>query len=371
MTTPDFAELELAVIVPTFNERDNVVPFLEALSRALSGIRYETIFVDDDSPDGTAEVVAAIALRNPDVRCLKRIGRRGLSSACLEGMLASSAPYVAVIDADMQHDERILPAMLSRLKDEKLDLVVGTRNSGDGGKGDMAHWRARLSETGRRLSAVVLHIDLSDPMSGFFVLDRQFLDEVVHSASGVGFKILLDLVASARRPVRIAEVPYTFRKRVHGESKLDILVGAEYLQLLIDKITGGVVPPGFLFFSLAGATGYLIFVATLFLFLHVFHMEFVAAQWLTTWIAMTANFFLNNSFTYRGRRLRGKAIITGLLSFWLACMIGVLANVRVAEFARDNGLPWYVAGGLGLTVGAVWNYGVTSIVTWRRTRRGA
>lgn len=359
--------VELAVVVPTFNERENLAPLAAALRAALTGIRYEVIFVDDDSPDGTAEAARAMARDDPTVRVMQRIGRRGLSSACMEGMLATSAPFIAVMDADMQQDERILPAMLTRLKAERLDLVVATRNSPGGGMGDLPEDRVRLSHAGRRLSALILRVDLSDPMSGFFMLDRRFLDEVAHSVSGIGFKILLDLVASAKRPVRFAEEPYTFRRRLHGASKLDILVSLEFLELLLDKVTRGVAPVRFLVFCMAGSAGYVVFVTALYVFLRVFRLEFSAAQAITTMIAMTANFFLNNALTYRDRRLRGRALAGGLLTFYLACLVGVAANVRLADFSRHHGFPWYAAGALGLSVGAVWNYGVTSIITWRRS----
>ncbi len=365
------AFVELAIVVPTFEERDNIEPLLENLRKSLGGIEYEVIFVDDDSPDGTAAAIRAISRRNPRVRVLQRIRRRGLASACLEGMMATSAPYLAVMDADLQHDERILPAMLSQLKSEKLDLVVATRNQGVGGMGEFDLNRVRLSNLGRWLSRTLSHSDLSDPMSGFFVLDRTFLEEVVHSASGVGFKILLDLVASAHRPVRIAEVPYTFKKRIHGTSKLDILVGIEYLQLLLDKTIGDLIPPRFLIFSLVGALGLLLSIGVLYLLFSILKVQFSVAQAITTFVAMTANFFLNNSLTYRDRRLRGRRVVVGLMTFYAACFVGAVINVRIAQFTKDAGAPWYLAGACGLAVGAVWNYGVTSITTWRQARERA
>ena len=364
MTPP----LELAVVIPTFNERGNIEPILGLLRQTLAGIEYEVIFVDDDSSDGTAEAVRAIALSHPQVRVLQRIGRRGLSSACLEGMMATPAPYIAVMDADLQHDERILPLMLQTLKSGNLDLVVATRNSGGGGMGEFSPTRIRLSNLGRRLSHFVSKADLSDPMSGFFVVNRKFLEEVVHASSGVGFKILLDLVSSAKRPVRFSEVPYTFRQRVHGTSKLDLLVGIEYLQLLLDKAVGDWISPRFLLFSMVGAFGYLVFLASLSLLLSE-EIAFFTAQVIASVAAMTANFFLNNLLTYRDRRLRGVALIRGLATFYAACAAGVLANVRAAQFLRDLGLQWYLAGGIGLFIGSVWNYGVTSMITWRRLRR--
>jgi dolichol-phosphate mannosyltransferase len=360
--------LELAVIIPTFNERDNIRPVLENLARALSGISYEVIFVDDDSGDGTADEVRSIGRTNPRIRVLQRIQRRGLASACLEGMMATPAPYIAVMDADLQHDERILPKMFAKLKSERLDLVVATRNAAGGSKGTFAAHRVFLSDLGHRLSLWISHADISDPMSGFFVLTREYLEEVVRSASGVGFKILLDLVASAQRPVRVGEVPYTFRERIHGSSKLDIVVGIEYLQLLLDKKIGKFVPVRFLIFSAVGAIGVMLALSVLFLLVRVLHVDFVQAQIVATFVAMTGNFFLNNSMTYRDRRLKGWRIFAGLLSFYAACSVGALINVRMAEAARGTGLPWYIAGAGGLVIGAVWNYGITSFTTWRHAK---
>lgn len=358
--------LELAIVVPTLDERENVVELIRRLESVLAGIEYEVVVVDDDSADGTPAAVRALALRDPRVRLVQRVGRRGLSSACVEGMLATAAPTVAVMDADLQHDETILPAMLAKLKAEHLDLVVGTRVSTDEG---FAPSRQRLSAFGKRLARVVSHHDLSDPMSGFFLLDRRYLDEVVHALSAVGFKILLDLVASSRRPVRLGEVPYRFRSRLHGESKLDIVVGVEYLQLLADKLIGGLVPPRFILFGLVGGFGVLLHLGILYAMLT--RLSFASAQLVATVVVMTINFFLNNAFTWRDHRLRGIAAFAGLLKFYAACSIGALLNLEVASAAKGYGMPWYVAGFAGLVVGSVWNFAVTAATTWRRRRRSA
>lgn len=367
-------KLELAVIVPVFNERDNIAPILERLATVLTGINYEIIFVDDDSPDGTSATIRQIALTNPHVRVITRIRRRGLSSACLEGMMATAAPYIAVMDADLQHDERILPAMLACLKagcsnDPPLDLVVGTRNAGTGSMGDFSEARVRLSHLGRTLSRLVCRCELSDPMSGFFMLTRPFLEQTVHKTSGIGFKILLDAVAASPRPVHLAEIPYTFGTRLHGESKLDVVVGLEYLQLLLDKLIGEWIPPRFVMFALVGSVGTLILMALLFALVRILKLDIIPAQIVATWVTMTANYFLNNELTHRDRKLRGGRLWTGLLAFYAACAIGVVANLRAVALARESGLAWYLAGITGLAVGAVWNYIITSIWIWRRSRR--
>lgn len=360
------ANIELAVIVPTYNERDNVIELLRRIDSVLGGVGYEVIFVDDDSSDGTADVIREVARHDPKVRVLQRIGRRGLASACVEGMLATAATYLAVIDADLQHDEGLLPVMLAKLKAEQLDLVVASRNVEGGSMANFAAWRVKLSNLGRNLSRAVSHCDLSDPMSGFFMLDRRFLDEVVHSLSSIGFKILLDLVASSGRQVRIAELPYHFRQRLHGESKLDILVGIEYFQLLADKLIGSFVPPRFLLFGMVGAAGVVLHLSLLYATLIWGGRSFVFSQTAATVLAIAFNFFLNNAITWRDRRLKGFAALKGLLWFYAGCSVGLFMNLQVASFGQSHGAPWYLAGLGGLAVSWVWNYAVSTALTWRQ-----
>ena len=360
------APVELAVIIPTLNERDNVEPLLANLAAALDGLEWEAVFVDDDSQDGTWTLLRDLEQRLPHVRALRRIGRRGLASACIEGMLATSAPYLAVIDADLQHDETILPTMLRMLKAERLDLVVGTRFAPRGSVGELSRGRLLISRLGRLLSRAVTRADLSDPMSGYFVVSRDFLDETVRRLSGHGFKILLDLFASAPRRVRFAEVPYRFRRRQHGRSKLDAPVLLEYVTLIGDKLMGRYVPVRFVIFVLVGLFGLVIHVSALALCFRALEIQFYYAQMIATVVAMTTNFNLNNVLTYRDRRLRGLSLLWGHFSFYLICSIGAIANLEIAQLLFELKVPWALAGTLGAVVGAVWNYGVSSSFTWRR-----
>jgi dolichol-phosphate mannosyltransferase len=278
--------LDLAVVMPTFNERENIPLVLAELSRSLRGLNWEAIFVDDDSPDGTAEVVTACAADSPNVRLIHRVGRRGLASACIEGMMATHAPVVAVMDADLQHDTNALPQMLHRLRRESLDVVVGTRNAEGGSMGSFNRGRVLLSRCGQRISQTVCNCQLSDPMSGFFMLRREFLLEVVHDLQGEGFKILVDLLASARRPVRLGEVGYTFSSRRHGKSKLDLAVGIEYLFMVVNKLLGGVIPPQLALYLMVGSCGLIVHLITVLFLMDLRHMHFVEAQFFATTCAM-------------------------------------------------------------------------------------
>lgn len=367
--------VELTVVIPTFNERPNIAPSVARLDATLRGVDWEVVFVDDDSPDGTAEECRRLAATDARVRILHRIGRRGLASACIEGMLASASPFVAVMDGDMQHDESILRRMLEIARDG-ADVVVGSRHVEGGGMGEFAHDRIRLSEMGGRLSRVILKQELSDPMSGFFLISRGYLQEVVHRLSGIGFKILLDLVASSERPLRIVEIPYVFRNRLYGESKLDISVAMEYLVLLVDKLVGYTVPTGFALFSLVGGAGLVIQLAVLGALYRSGILSFTRAQIIGVFLAMISNFLLNNAITHRSNRLHTiSSLMRGFAAFVMACSLGALANVATSRYLLDRRIHWIVAALVGIVVGSVWNYSVTAVLTWhvgqRRARQAA
>jgi dolichol-phosphate mannosyltransferase len=361
----DQQPIELAIVIPTFNERENIRPLLLRLEAALSGIGWEVIFVDDDSPDGTADLVRHEARQNAKVRVLHRIGRRGLASACVEGVLSSSTSYFAIMDADMQHDEKLLPRMLERLKEEGLDVVIGSRYVEGGsvaGWNDKRRLVSRVS--GRAARLVMKNARLEDPMSGFFIMRREVFDRVVHNLSQLGFKILLDLFASAPQPLRFAELPYHFREREHGESKLDSMAAWEYGMLLADKLFGRFMPPRLLLFGAIGGLGLLVHMAVLAVALTA-GLAFAIAQTIAVFTAMTFNFTLNNLITYRDQRLQGLAWLQGIISFYLICSIGAVANVGIATLIYHEDSVWWLAGLAGALVGAVWNYVLTAFYTWK------
>jgi dolichol-phosphate mannosyltransferase len=356
---------ELTVVIPCYNERANVAPMVAKLEVALAGIAWEALFVDDDSPDGTAEAVRAIARRNPRVRAIRRIGRRGLASAVIEGALASSADYVAVIDGDLQHDETRLPDMLAALRAGASDLAVGSRHVAGGSNAGLASsWRHGLSDAGIRLAQITLPVKLTDPMSGFFMLPRPLFERLAPRLTGQGFKILLDLLLSAPEPLRVTEVPVTFHARQAGESKLDVLVLLQFGGLLADKMLGGMLPLRFISFALVGAIGVGVNLAALFAG-RALGMHFGVAQTVATVIAMVGNFALNNAVTYRDQRLRGPALWRGLVVFMLVCSVGAVANIGIARSLFADRLGWTVSGIAGAAVGVVWNYAVSATLVWR------
>jgi dolichol-phosphate mannosyltransferase len=364
-TAAEEAPLALAVIIPTFNEAANIEPMLQKLSIAMAGIHWEAIFVDDNSPDGTSDIVRQIALTNPRIRIVHRIGRRGLSSAVIEGMLASAAPVLAVIDGDGQHDEAILPQLFEAVASGRADIAVGTRYADGGGVGDWNAHRAKGSAIATRLSQTLLGVELSDPMSGYMVVTRKTIMAALPRLSGIGFKILLDIVASVPSSPRIAEIPYVFRNRELGESKAGALVVAEYAALLLDKSIGRYIPLRLLSFLAIGGLGVGVHLSLLGLSLWG-DLSFIPAEIVAVIGAMTFNFALNNIFTYRDKRLRGWRMLSGLLSFYIVCSVGAAANIGIGNWVNDTDGRWWLAGIAGTVVGAIWNFAASSFVTWRK-----
>ena len=357
---------ELCVVVPVLNERDNVAPLVDKLRETLAGLRWEVIFVDDGSTDGTRDAVTAIGCNDSRIRLLHRVGRKGLASAFIEGVRASLAPYAAAMDGDLQHDERILPGMLDELRSGRADIVVGSRYVAGGGLGEWDKTRAGMSDMATRLSRLVLRTHVTDPMSGFFMLPRTVFEQAAPRLSAIGFKILLDLIASLPVPPRVAELPYTFRTRVAGESKLDAGVLFDFGLLLLDKLVGKFVPVRFVMFAIIGAFGLAGHLMVLAAGLAA-ALQFSTAQAIATGCAIVGNFILNNEITFRDRRLKGARRLRGLLIFAAVCAVGAVANLNVASLmVTDAHQTWWSAGIVGAAMSLVWNYAVGSTLTWRR-----
>ena len=358
--------LDLAIIVPTYNEIENVQALVDALQSALSGLNFEILFVDDHSPDGTSDAVRDMAASMPGVRCVERIGRRGLSSAVIEGIMATSAPVAAVIDGDLQHDETRLKPMLEMLLEKQADIVVGSRYMDGGGFGDWSKQRRRMSQVATTLSKRLTGVVLSDPMSGFFMLRTDSFRARVSDLTGVGYKILLDVLSARGPKMDIQELPYEFRTRQAGESKLDNKVLLEFVELLIARSIGRWLPTKFIMFSMVGGFGVLIHMAVLSGLFASNTLSFAASQATATVVAMVVNFFVNNFFTYFDRQLKGWRLIPGLLSFCAASSVGALANVGLSVYLFENlSAPWFGAAVVGIIVGATWNYAITALFTWK------
>ncbi len=360
----------LSVVVPTYREAANVPVLFGRVKAALEGMPWEMIVVDDDSPDGTSEVAFGLAASDRRLRCLRRVNRTGLAGAVIEGWMSSSADLVAVIDGDLQHDERILPKMYQSLVAGMGNLAIGTRVSEATERG-LSPARQKLSDLGKWFFDRIAGAPVTDPMSGFFMIRRDIVSRLASRLSPDGFKILVDVMLSAGGGLKIVEVPYAFRKRVAGESKLTPLVGLDFLGLVAHHASGGVLPVRFVLFALIGAFGLVVHIFALSAFRALLGpSDFLSGQTVATLVAMASNFILNNEITYRTHRYRGLGMIGGFAAFALGCSVGAVANIDVASWLYRSNQTWWVAGLSGAALSVVWNYAVSSNLIWRPRRRG-
>jgi len=362
--------LELAIVLPTLNERDNIAPMVQRLEDALGPSGWEAVFVDDNSGDGTAEEARRIGQTDSRIRVIQRIGRRGLASAAIEGMCATAAPFVAVMDADHQHDPALLNDMLAAVKSGDYDLAYASRFA-VGGNADGLSSKGR--ETGSRVANALARkltgTELTDAMSGFFLLRTDQLRKQAGDLSGIGFKIMLDILATAKPRLRVKEFPLKFAERLSGESKLDNGVVLDFVAGLMDRYIGRWVPVRFALFGLVGGLGVFVHMAVLATLYWPQEIGFGWAQATATMVAMTFNFWLNNLLTYRDKKLGGaSAMFWGWLKFCGACAVGAFANVAVATVLNDQGLVWWAAALVGVAIASVWNYALSSKFVWGRFR---
>jgi dolichol-phosphate mannosyltransferase len=371
--------LQLAVILPTYNERNNIALMVQRLDAALQGLAWEAIFVDDNSPDGTADEARRIARDDSRIRVIERIGRRGLASAAIEGMCASAAPIVAVMDADGQHDPALLPEMYAAVVSDEYDVAYASRfaegaSTEAWGRPD----RVKASGIANAIARRVTGVDLTDPMSGFFMLRGETLRADAHRLSGVGFKILLDILATVDAPLRVKEFPLNFAARLEGESKLDRTVVFEFLIGLYDKWLGRIIPTRFALFATVGAFGVVVNFAVLWLILSVFLRErfvyghwavgertFIIANTIAALAAMTFNFVLNNELTYADKRLRGLVpLFKGWAKFFLTCAIGILSQIASTDALKRLHVNDALAVLGGIILASVWNFALSSKFVW-------
>jgi len=361
-SAPTAAAVELCVVVPTFNERHNVRPLRDRLDRTLQGVSWQAVFVDDDSPDRTWEEVRRLAVEDPRIQCIRRLGRRGLAGAVMEGALSSSANVVAVIDADLQHDEKLLIPMLAALRGGEADLVMASRRLDQPGETTgLSAFRRTLSRVANRATAWVTKRDLLDPLSGFFMMRQAEFDRLAPRLSPRGFKILFDILATSRGELRVMELPFSFAPRGAGESKFDQRVVADYAALALSKISRDLLSPRAVMFGLVGLSGIVVHLAVM---RATLGLGFTLAQVLGAVTAMTSNYLLNNILTYRGRSRTGLRLLAGYLKFVALCGLGLAANVGAATLVRSLGVPWWASAGAGAVVGAAWNFLSTATAVW-------
>lgn len=365
---------DLSIVVPTYNESENIPLLLEKLDAALDNIDYEVIVVDDDSPDKTWEIAQNISNVDNRVKVIRRLDAKGLSGAVTAGMLESNGSAIAVMDADMQHDERILPDMYRLIANGECDICVGSREAQGGSYGDWSIERKLVSFFAKILANIALGPSVKDPMSGFFALSRNYFESTVGKVNPSGFKILLEFIARGESP-QIREVGYTFRKRIHGETKLTATVAIEYLLALIDLRFGWLIPNNFVKFAFVGVTGSLVNLSG-FAVAQSLGISMPFSVYIGVQLAILWTYFGNNIFTFSPIRYRGLKFFKGLLLYQIVGAYGLIVQYSVVDtivsnWPAVNSSLWslYLAYLVGVCFAAIGNYFLHTHYTWSKLGR--
>ncbi len=370
---------DLSLIICTLNEGAAIRSVIEEISDTLSHINHEIIVVDDNSTDRTQSEVLDLAKTRPNVRLHVRYDERGLSSAAIKGWDIAHGKYLGVMDGDGQHDPKAILALAEMIMKGDKDLVCVSRYIGKSDTG-LSFFRDLGSRAATLATGLVLNVPLTDPMSGCFMMTRDYYMSARPKLTGVGFKILLDVAASSKVHPRFGEVKAALRQRQGGESKLDIRVVLDLGALLVEKATGGLLPAKFVLFAGVGLSGVVVYTVLLYLGHHLltvpgkfpiyryqYNKEDLINYSLAIWISMTWNFFLNNLITFRDRRLKGWRMLGGLIRFYVACSLGALISLCLSLFMKDQlHIHYVVAGIIATLIASVWNYWAATLLSWRK-----
>lgn len=362
---------DLSLIICTLNEGAAIRSVVMEIGEHLTGLNYEIIVVDDASTDQTQAEVLDMGRTDPRVRLHVRTDERGLSSAAIKGWDIAHGRILGIMDGDGQHDPAAIRALADLILKGDKDLVCVSRYLGEKDTG-LSFIRDLGSRAATRVTGWVLKAPLTDPMSGCFMMTRAWYDTARPNLTGVGFKILVDLVASTKVKPRFGEVKAALRQRQGGESKLDLRVILDLAALLVEKATGGLLPARFVLFAGVGMSGVVVsaIILTIYKLLgYSTTAEFGFAQIVAIFIAMNWNFFLNNSLTFRNQRLKGFwPMLKGLIIFCLVCTPGAVLNWWIGILLKEANVEFIIAGVIPAFLIGILNYWASKVLAWKQKK---
>ena len=361
-------KINLSIILPTFNERNNILPLLDELLKLSESYEIELIVVDDSSIDGTSSLVRELAKEDRRIRLINRLGRAGLSSAIKEGCLCASGEVLAIMDTDGQHEVSSISKGIKKLIEDKLDFVIGSRfldKSAIRGLSDARKEGSNLANSLARFSLPGTYNHLTDFMSGCMILDRQSCISFIEKIDVNGFKFFYELLAVSKGKLKGKEIELTFQPRRHGKSKLDVAIVWDFLVSLVHTSLQRTIPRKAISFGFVGATGVVIQLFVVYFSIWFIGIEFKRALPFAVVIAASTNYLINNALTFRSNRLKNKALIIGLIKFLIVSSLPIFANVGLAttffNYITTNTLLSQLA---GIVVVFIWNYAASSKLVW-------
>lgn len=351
--------MKISVVIPTYNERENLPELVERLSRALQGYEYEIVIVDDDSPDKTWELAEELARKYP-IKVIRRTREKGLSSAVIRGFKEASGDVFVVMDADLQHPPEKVPELIEAIK-SGADIAIASRYVPGGAVKNWYWYRKLISRGAIMICRVALPKirNIKDPVSGFFALKREVVEGV--ELNPVGFKILMEILVKGHY-TNVKEVPFTFGLRKAGESKLGSKTIVNYLRHIYRLMRWEGEIDRLVKFSLVGLSGVLVNEGFLWAFVEFFGWDKVFSNILATELAILNNFTWNDIWTFGD--LKNKPLLKRLASFHVAALSGALVQWAIYFILMAVGVHYLLANLIGIVVSFIVRFAVNRHVTW-------
>tara|TARA_Y100001933_G_C18902533_1_gene523149 strand:- start:9 stop:1103 length:1095 start_codon:yes stop_codon:yes gene_type:complete len=358
----------ISVVLPTHNEEKNIIPIIQEIIERNNKFEIEIIVVDDNSIDNTENLIRNFSKKNREVRLISRIDRFGLSSAIKEGCLSARGDIIAVMDSDGQHEVKSLINAIDFLNTNSNDLILGSRFLGKSSIEGLSKKRENSSTTANNIARLSLprnYKTLTDYLSGFFVFKRDACIQYIKKIDVNGFKFLYELLAISKGRLNVIEIPLNFKPRKSGNSKLDIAVVWDFNISIIHSLLRRLIPRRAISFGLVGLTGVFVQLIVLYLLIWLTKFSFINILPFAVISAACSNFLINNSLTFRNKRLYGIALWIGLIKFLLVSSLPVIANIGLASsfylFVSSNTFLSQIA---GILVVFIWNYAASSKLVW-------
>jgi len=354
----------VSVIVPTYNEKENIKPLIERVHQALAGYEHEILIVDDNSKDGTAEAAEELTRTYP-VKVLVRKDERGLGTAVVHGVKNSSGNLIVVMDADLQHPPEVVPVLVKALQCG-ADFVVASRYIPGGGVPNWGLFRRIVSKTAIAIAHVLLPITrkIKDATSGFFAFQREGIAGA--ELRPIGYKIMLEILVEGKFNSTL-EVPYIFKERSTGISKFNTRQQVEYLRHLFSmmKRTGELTR--FVKFLAVGLSGVVVNMGALWLLTRFGGLPYYVSSLFAIELSIISNFALNDYFTFADRRNgNGNSFLSRLLRFNVTCAVGAAIQYGLLLlFTSVFGVHYLISNIIGIAAGTLWNYLVNVSWTWK------
>jgi dolichol-phosphate mannosyltransferase len=354
----------ITIVVPTYNERDNIRQLVERIHQVLSGYDYDILFIDDSSNDGTAELASSLSPRYP-ITVIVRKNKKGLASAVVDGLEYARSQIIGVMDADLQHPPEILDNLLKQIQSGS-NIAIASRYVEGGSCQGWGLTRKVISKVAIFIAHLLLPStrQIKDPMAGYFMFDRQVVADA--NLKPTGYKILLEVLIEGEFQ-KVAEVPYTFQTRSSGQSKLKARQQIDYLKHIYSlmKRKGEVLR--FVKFCAVGLSGVGVNMGLLWILTEIAGLQYLLSAAIGIETSIITNFLLNDFFTFPDRRyLTVKSTLNRLLKFNLVSIAGLAINLGALWlFTEVFGVYYLVSNIFGIALATLWNYGVNTYWTWR------